>query len=386
MQALVAGAAEVIATVDIGRHEGAHPRVGALDVAPIVHLTPADRGAACAAALTLADRLGSELDLPVFLYGALTQNARTRADIRRGGSDGLALRIQTGEVSADFGPRAPHPTAGATMVAARPPLVAFNVELAPPADLDTARRIAASIRQGGPEGLTGVRAIAVSLTSRSHVPQVSTNVENHLATSLADVVERDLQVRHSRSVPNSSDLAPARAFDDFPEGARGGQSTHDRGRARTVRDGVSDYRLTTYARHRLEPVSRTSARVRRRRTFAEASSSAVRRGAATPSPAAFSPRSVRRSPVKYLGLETGSKVLLNDGADQAQTADQAPRQRRRHDRGARPHRSPAERRREEEASRATGARRAAQTASRPGQGSAKRALLAGAVHVRLPLT
>jgi glutamate formiminotransferase / 5-formyltetrahydrofolate cyclo-ligase len=216
IEALVAGAAEVIATVDIGRHEGAHPRVGALDVAPIVHLTPNDRGAACAAALTLADRIGSELDLPVFLYGALTQNARTRADIRRGGSDGLALRIQTNELGADFGPREPHPTAGATMVAARPPLVAFNVELAPPADLDTAKRIAASIRQGGPEGLIGVRAIAVSLTSRSHVPQVSTNVENHLATSLAEVV--DAISRHA--TPARAELvglAPARAFDDFPK-------------------------------------------------------------------------------------------------------------------------------------------------------------------------
>jgi len=214
--ALVAGAAEAVARIDIGRHEGAHPRVGALDVAPVVHLTPDDRGAACAAALTLADRLGSELQIPVFLYGTLSQNGRTRAGIRRGGSDALALRIQTGDVSPDFGPPAPHPTAGATMVAARPPLVAFNVELAPPADLVTARRIAALIRQGGAEGLTGVRAIAIGLESRNHTPQVSTNVEDHLATSLADVVAAIS--RHA--TPARAELvglAPARALDGFPD-------------------------------------------------------------------------------------------------------------------------------------------------------------------------
>ena len=103
------------------------------------------------------------------------------------------------------------------MVAARPPLVAFNVELAPPADLTTARRIAALIREGGPEGLPGVRAIGVSLTSRRHVPQVSTNVENHLATSLAAVVEAI--ARHA--TPARAELvglAPASAFDGFPKG------------------------------------------------------------------------------------------------------------------------------------------------------------------------
>jgi glutamate formiminotransferase len=103
------------------------------------------------------------------------------------------------------------------MVAARPPLVAFNVELAPPADLVTARRIAALIRQGGAEGLTGVRAIAISLASRNHSPQVSTNVENHRATLLADIVAAIS--RHA--TPARAELvglAPASAFDRFPAG------------------------------------------------------------------------------------------------------------------------------------------------------------------------
>jgi glutamate formiminotransferase len=101
------------------------------------------------------------------------------------------------------------------MVAARPPLVAFNVELARPADLTMARRIAALIREGGPEGLTGVRAIGISLASRNHTPQVSTNVENHLSTSLAAVI--GAISRHA--TPARAELvglAPASAFDGFP--------------------------------------------------------------------------------------------------------------------------------------------------------------------------
>ncbi len=84
-------------------HEGIHPRVGAIDVAPIVYLDDADRGAACAEALVLADLLGEQLELPVFLYGELA-GGRTRAELRRGGLPGLAERIESGELGPDFGP------------------------------------------------------------------------------------------------------------------------------------------------------------------------------------------------------------------------------------------------------------------------------------------
>ncbi|MGA8716981.1 MAG: hypothetical protein WB557_03155, partial [Solirubrobacteraceae bacterium] len=151
-QVVVNGAAEAIRQVDLDAHEGIHPRVGAIDVAPIVYLDLADRGAACAEALVLGDLLGEELELPVFLYGELAQG-RTRAELRKGGPATLAKRIDSGELKPDFGPHKLHPTAGAVLVAARPPLVAFNVELAPPATLDDARAIAAAIREGGPEGL-----------------------------------------------------------------------------------------------------------------------------------------------------------------------------------------------------------------------------------------
>ena len=118
-------------------------------------------------------------------------------------------------VRPDFGPRGLHPTAGAVLVAARPPLVAFNVELAQPATLEDARSIAALIREGGPEGLESVRAIGLWLDARG-LAQVSTNVEDHRAVPLARVVEAI--ARHARPIgAELVGLAPRAAFDGFPE-------------------------------------------------------------------------------------------------------------------------------------------------------------------------
>ncbi|HET9718636.1 MAG TPA: hypothetical protein VFP55_01010 [Solirubrobacteraceae bacterium] len=214
-EAVLAGAAAAIARVDITRHQGAHPRVGAIDVAPIVYPTPELRGAAAAEALVLADRLGEELELPVFLYGALSAAARTRAELRRGGPERLAERIAAGELEPDFGPARLHPTAGAVLVAARPPLVAFNVELAAPATVEQAREIAALIREGGPEGRPGVRAIGLWLAARG-TAQVSMNVEDHQRTPLREVVAAI--GRHARPVrAELVGLAPAAAFAGFPD-------------------------------------------------------------------------------------------------------------------------------------------------------------------------
>ena len=131
-----------------------HPRVGAVDVAPIVYLDAEQRGAAIAEALILADRLAAELELPVYLYGMLA-GGRTRAELRRGGPEALIART-----APDLGPHRLHPTGGATLVAARPPLAAFNVEIDAP--LATAKEIAArSARR------TGSRASARSASSSS---------------------------------------------------------------------------------------------------------------------------------------------------------------------------------------------------------------------------
>jgi len=213
--ALLAGAREAVERIDLSSHRGLHPHVGALDVAPVVHLDRATRGAACAEALVAADLIATELAIPVFLYGALA-GGRTRAELRRGGAGELARRMRAGELEPDFGPPAPHPTAGATLVAARPPLIAFNVELAAPATKTDAMGIAAGIREGGPAGLPGVRAIGLELAARGGVPQVSLNVEDHERTSLADVVAaiaRHAPIAEAELVG----LAPEAAFEGFPE-------------------------------------------------------------------------------------------------------------------------------------------------------------------------
>ncbi len=214
-------AVERISLTSPGR-SGQHPHIGVLDVAPIVYLDDSARGAACAEALLLAERLGEEADIPVFLYGELTQceerPARTRAELRRGGSGRLAERMAAPQedeqaLRPDFGPRQMRPELGATLVAARQPLVAFNVELAPPATVEDARRIAALVRDGGEHGLPGLRAIGVAL--RGDTGQVSMNVERPLELPLAEVV-RILAMHAPLARAELVGLAPAAAFEGFP--------------------------------------------------------------------------------------------------------------------------------------------------------------------------
>ncbi|MDP1849824.1 MAG: hypothetical protein Q8K79_18705 [Solirubrobacteraceae bacterium] len=216
--ALVAGARACRELIDLTDGRGRHPHVGALDVAPLVYRDAARRGAACAAALVAGEELG-RAGTPVFLYGELA-GGRSRAQLRRGGLATLTERIAAGETAPDFGPGRPDPRHGATLVGARPPLVAFNLELAPPATVADARAIAARIREGGPEGLPGVRALGIELTARERpVAQVSTNVEDHRATTLAQLVAavaRHATVRGCELVG----LAPAAAFDRFPDDVR----------------------------------------------------------------------------------------------------------------------------------------------------------------------
>ena len=213
-QALAAGAREAVARIDLREPRGQHPHVGAIDVVPLVYVTAELRGAACVEALLTAELLGGEVHLPVFLYGLLA-GGRTRAEIRRGGIANLAARLADGELSPDFGPRRLHRSGGAVLVCARPPLVAFNLELAGPAHLGTAREIAESIRDGGREGLPGLRAIAIELASRDGTAQVSMNVEDPIALPLAAIVEavsRHADVAAAEIVG----LAPRAALAGFP--------------------------------------------------------------------------------------------------------------------------------------------------------------------------
>ncbi len=208
--ALAAGAAEAVEHVDIGDGRGEHPHVGAVDVVPVVYLDSGLRGAACAEALVAAEEIGA-LGVPVFLYGELG-DGRTRAQLRGGGVKALAERIRSGGVSPDFGPTAVHPTAGATLVGARPPLVAFNLELAPPATVADARRIAGLIREGGAEGLSGVRAIGVAL---ERGPQVSLNIERPTEVPLRAVVAA-VEAHAIVACAELVGLTPAAALEGFP--------------------------------------------------------------------------------------------------------------------------------------------------------------------------
>ena len=168
-------------------HEGVHPAIGALDVCPLVWPSPGERELARETALAVAEAIGA-LGVPVFLYGELATRPDhvERAYFRNGGLSELWLRMESGELRPDFGPELPHRTAGATLVTARAPLGAFNVEL-DSADLDLARAVAAGLRESG-GGLPGVRAIGLPLSSGR--AQVSTNVHDPLAVPLGAVVER----------------------------------------------------------------------------------------------------------------------------------------------------------------------------------------------------
>jgi glutamate formiminotransferase/glutamate formiminotransferase/formiminotetrahydrofolate cyclodeaminase len=213
-RALVAGAREAVARIDLRAHAGSHPHVGAIDVAPVVYLDDSQRGAACAEALTAAALIGDELGLPVFLYGDLaTADAqRERASIREGGPARLAERVAAGELVPDHGPARVGPSAGAVLVTARPPLIAFNVDLATD-DVELARAIAADLRESG-GGRPGVRAIGLRLPHRSRA-QVSFNVHDPRAAPLRELVAAVAE-RAPVAEAELVGLAPAAALDGLP--------------------------------------------------------------------------------------------------------------------------------------------------------------------------
>jgi glutamate formiminotransferase len=185
VNALLAGIACARERIDLREHEGAHPRIGAADVVPLVPISPDDMPRARAAGTEVAGRIGDELGLPVFLYGELAPG-RGPAFFRRGGPAELQRRIDAGEVRPDFGPSQLHESAGAVLVGARRPLIAFNVNLR--GGLEAAREVAAVVREKD-GGFPGVRALGLDLPSAGLV-QVSMNVEDWEAAALHDIVAR----------------------------------------------------------------------------------------------------------------------------------------------------------------------------------------------------
>jgi len=187
VETLVAGIRRAVEVIDLREHVGAHPRVGAADVVPLVPLRPEQEPEARSAALELADRIGDELELPVFFYGRLTDDALEPAFFRKGGTDELQRRIDAGALLPDRGPNRLHATAGAVLLGVRRPLIAFNVNLRAES-VEVAREIASLVRERD-GGFPGVRALGLDLPSAGIV-QVSMNVTDWEAAALHEIVER----------------------------------------------------------------------------------------------------------------------------------------------------------------------------------------------------
>lgn len=214
-RAALALAAAVFARVDMSRHHGVHPRLGALDVLPFVPL----RDLAMADAVAIARRVGQAIAtahaLPVYFYGAAATRPERRAvrDIRRGEYEGLASRLADPAWRPDCGPATFSPRAGAASVGARDVLVAYNVWLGS-ADLQPARDIARAVRESS-GGLPAVQAMGVPIERRGLV-QVSMNLLDYRRTSIAGAYDAVAREAARRGIPvrrgELVGLAPRAAF------------------------------------------------------------------------------------------------------------------------------------------------------------------------------
>ena len=177
-----------IRTIDLRQHTGEHPRLGAVDVVPLVPIEGVTLDDCVVLARELAGEVGRRFDLPVFLYedAASRPERRNLEDIRRGQFEGLAAKLTNADWQPDAGPPRPHPSAGATVIGARMPLIAFNVNLATDR-VDVARTIAAAVRHST-GGFRFVKAMGLPLTDRGLV-QVSMNLTNYEQTPIFRVFE-----------------------------------------------------------------------------------------------------------------------------------------------------------------------------------------------------
>ena len=227
VEGLVRGTDEARRWIDLRRHEGAHPRVGAADVVPVVPLAPEDVPRAVSVATAVARRVGEELELPVFLYG-LVGEGRRPAFYRRGGLDELARRVAASELAPSYGPARLDPRSGAVLVGVRPPLVAFNLELHGP--VEVARDVARAVRESS-GGLPGVQALGLALDDGR--VQVSTNLIDLDATPLHAMVERIVREAELRGARVGRGelvgLVPARCVVDAARSAGVGRAVEGGG-------------------------------------------------------------------------------------------------------------------------------------------------------------
>ncbi len=185
--------ARAVQAIDLRAHRGEHPRLGAVDVVPFIPIEGVTMEGCVALARTVAADVAARFGVPVFLYeeAATNPSRKNLEDIRRGEFEGLAAKMAQGQWAPDFGPAAPHPSAGASVVGARMPLIAYNINLATNR-LDVAKKIAAAIRQSS-GGLRYVKAMGIPLEDRGIV-QVSMNLTNYEKTPMFrvfDLVKRE---------------------------------------------------------------------------------------------------------------------------------------------------------------------------------------------------
>jgi len=206
-----------IEVIDLREQRGEHPRLGAVDVCPFVPLEDATMADCVELAKTVAAAVAARFGIPVYLYeeAAASPARRHLENIRRGGFEGLPVKMQEEAWAPDFGPRQPHVSAGATVIGARRPLIAYNINLATDR-LDIAREIARTVRASN-GGLPFVKALGIPLPDRGIV-QVSMNLTNHVETPVHRVFEavrreaaqRGVEILESEIVG----LIPAAALED----------------------------------------------------------------------------------------------------------------------------------------------------------------------------
>jgi glutamate formiminotransferase len=186
--AVLALFAEATSRIDLRMHRGEHPRLGAVDVVPFVPIEGVTMADCVALARDVASEVASRFAIPVFLYeeAAASPARRNLEDIRRGEFEGLAAKLASEEWKPDFGPSVPHSTAGAVVIGARMPLIAYNINLATDR-LDVAKKIAAAVRHSS-GGFRYVKAMGIALEDRGIV-QVSMNLTNHEKTPIHRVFD-----------------------------------------------------------------------------------------------------------------------------------------------------------------------------------------------------
>jgi glutamate formiminotransferase / 5-formyltetrahydrofolate cyclo-ligase len=179
---------QAVAAIDLRTHRGEHPRLGAVDVVPFVPIEGITMAECVALAREVGAAVAERFGVPVFLYEEASANPARKnlEDIRRGEFEGLAAKMRNAEWTPDFGPAVPHPSAGASVIGARMPLIAYNINL-DTNRLDVAKTIAAAIRHSS-GGLRYVKAAGFMLEDRG-VAQVSMNLTNYEKTPIFRVFE-----------------------------------------------------------------------------------------------------------------------------------------------------------------------------------------------------